>query len=109
MKQAMQGLLLTMLGIALASLYLQGWEQGMLLLVIFGFSARAYRLANDYRQDENREAYDKQMKVVQTFTLACVIISFYWPESMYHNAAFFVCLVLHCVINRYVKGPAAEN
>ncbi len=104
MKQFMQGLLLLLLGIALASLYLQGWEQGMLILVIFGFSARAYRLANDFRQGEEREVYDKQMKVVQTFTLACVLISFYWPESMFHNAAILVCLVLHCVINRYVKG-----
>ena len=106
MKRAMQGLLLLMLGIALATVYAQGWEQGMLLLVIFGFSARAYRLANDYRQDEDREVYDRQMKVVQTFTLACVLISFYWPESMFQNVAIFVCLVLHCVINRYVKAAA---
>ncbi len=106
MKRAMQGLLLLMLGIALATVYTQGWEQGMLLLVIFGFSARAYRLADDYRQDEDRETYDKQMKVVQTFTLVCVVISFYWLESMLQNVALFVCLVLHCVIDRYVKAVA---
>ena len=103
MKRAMQGLLLLMLGIALAAVCTRGWEEGMLLLVIFGFSARAYRLAREYRQDEDRESYDKQMKIVQTFTLVCVLISFCWLESMFQSIAIFVCLVFHCVIERYVR------
>ena len=109
MKRAMQGTLLLMLGIALATLWLQGLEQGALLIAIFGFSGRAYLLAEDYLRDKDRETYDRQMKIVQTFTLACVVISFYWPESMFQNAALLVCLILHCMINRYIKNGNTES
>ena len=104
MKRALQGMLLLMLGIALATLWFQGLEQGSLVIAIFGFSGRAYLLSEEYLKSGNREDYDRQMKVVQTFTLACVVISFYWPESMFQNAALVVCLVLHCMINRYIRG-----
>ena len=99
----MQGMLLLMLGIAVATIWFQGLEQGALLIAIFGFSGRAYLLSEEYLREGDRETYDRQMKIVQTFTLACVLLSFYWPESMFQNAALLVCLLLHCVINRYVK------
>lgn len=103
MKVVMQLLLVLMLMIAFGTIYTQGWEQGMLLLVVFGFSARGYRLAEDFLRDRDQEAYDRQMKGVQIFTMVCVLISFYWPDSVYYNVALLACLAFHCILSRYVK------
>ena len=107
MKQAMQILLGLMFAAALGTAWMQGWEQAMLLLILFGFSARAYRLVRIYRQDADEAGYEKQMKVVQGLTVACALLSFYWPDSMYLNAGLFTCLIFHCVVNRYAKAAVA--
>lgn len=107
MKQAMQGLLGLMLAAALGTVWLQGLEQAMLLLVLFGFSARAYRLVRLYRQNADADGYEKQMKVVHGFTVACAFLSFYWPDSMYLNAGLLLCLLFHCVVNRYAKAAVS--
>jgi len=103
LKQIMRLLLLLLLLTALAAFYSQGWDQGMLLVVIFAFSAKAYILTENFRRDADRETYDRQMKNVQTFTIVCAFISFYWPESMFPNAAIFFCLLFHVAVGRYVK------
>ena len=107
MKQAMQGLLCLMLAATLGTVWLQGLEQAMLLLILFGFSARAYRLVRLYRQNADENSYEKQMKVVHGFTVACAFLSFYWPESMYLNAGLLICLIFHCVVNRYAKAAVS--
>ncbi len=103
MKRILQGLLAAMLCGALAAVYSQGWEIAMLLLVVCGFSARAYRLAREYKEDRDTAAYDAQMKVVYGFTIACALISFYWPEDMYYNFVLLCCLLFHIGLNHYVR------
>ena len=108
MKKVLQILLSVMLLVSLVAVYMQGWEVAMMLLVLCGFSARAYRVAGEYRSDGDKEDYDKQMKVVYGFTIACALISFYWPYDMYYNFVLFLCLVYHCCINRYVKQKSVQ-
>ncbi len=107
MKKVLQILLAVMLVVSLTAIYMQGWETAMVLLVVCGFSARAYRLADTYREDDDKETYDKQMKAVYGFTVACALLSFYWPYDMYYNFVLFLCLVFHCCINRYVRQGTA--
>lgn len=103
MKRGLFALLVMMIVIALLALLAQGLEQGMLALAFFGFSVRAYRVSEDFLATGDEEVYERQMRSVQTFTVACAFISFFWPESMYQNAAIFLCLVFHIVLNSYVK------
>lgn len=104
MKRAILTLLSVMVLIALGAMYNQGMDQGMLIIAIFGLTARGYIVAENYRADGDRAVYDKQMKNVQTFTVFCVIISFFWPESMFQNAAILVCLLTHIALDRYIKS-----
>ena len=103
MKRGIFALLGMMIIIAVLALLTQGLEQGMLALAFLGFSVRAYRASEDFLSTGNEKVYERQMNSVQTFTVACAFISFFWPESMYQNATIFLCLVFHIVLNRYVK------
>ena len=103
MKPALFLLLLLLFATAVWAFYRTGIEQGALLLVIFSFSVRAYLVAETYLKDRDKEEYDRQMKGVQTFTIVCAFISFYWPDSMFQNAAIFFCLIFHAVLGRYVR------
>lgn len=103
MKRGLLGVLALMPLVALLALYFHGMEQGMLILAFFGFSVRGYLVSRDYLQTGDQEVYERQMKTVQSFTVALAFISFFWPMSMYQNAAIALCLVFHVMLERYVK------
>ena len=106
MMKGMQVVLVAMLAVSIAALTQAGLEQGLLILVLFAFSSRAYFLVRDLSENEDREGYEKQMKIVQTFTVACALLSFYWPESMYFNAGLAICLLFHIMATQQAKKMA---
>jgi hypothetical protein len=102
MKKILQALLAGMFLTSAAAVLVEGIEIAVVLLVICGISGRAYRLVGEYKEDGDKNAYDRQMKTVYGFTIACALLSFYWPYDMYYNLCLFICLTFHVCINKYV-------
>lgn len=109
MRNAMQALLAAMLAIAGTALIQARFEEGLLILVLFAFSARAYLLVRHFKESGDKDAYAKQMKAVQVFTVACGLLSFYWPGSMYCNASLASCLMFHILADHAAKRAARES
>ena len=109
MVRGMQVMLAAMLVVSFAAAMQTGIEQGLLILVLFAFSSRAYFLVRNLSEGEDRAHYEKQMRVVHTFTIACALLSFYWPESMYFNIGLALCLIFYVLINKQAKKMANDS